>query len=198
MISAGHALRGADLAIASDVPVGAGLSSSAALEIAVARALAAVSDVPWDPGRVRATRRSAPSMRSPASPAASWISCRSPRPTKIARCSSTADRSRVATCRFLPAARIMVFDSGVRRELRPAPTTTRRALRARRRYAARWLHAWVHALRNVDDALLSEIAPTLDPVDVRRAAHVVAENQRPAAMADAFHAGDLAKEPAGS
>ncbi|WP_342659702.1 Galactokinase [Rhodococcus ruber] len=43
---------GADIAIASDVPVGAGLSSSAALEAAVALALAELSGLPVDdPGR---------------------------------------------------------------------------------------------------------------------------------------------------
>ena len=51
MLRAGEALHGADLAIASDLPAGAGLSSSAALEIAVARALGAVSGVEWDPRR---------------------------------------------------------------------------------------------------------------------------------------------------
>src|SRR5438309_6970094 len=44
---AGFALRGWEGYIAGDVPVGAGLSSSAALELAVARAFAAVSDLPW-------------------------------------------------------------------------------------------------------------------------------------------------------
>ena len=37
--SAGHKLHGADLAIASDVPLGSGLSSSAALEVSTAWAL---------------------------------------------------------------------------------------------------------------------------------------------------------------
>ena len=42
---AGHRLRGADLAIASDVPLGAGLSSSAALGVSVTLALAQVSGI---------------------------------------------------------------------------------------------------------------------------------------------------------
>ena len=33
----------------SDVPIGAGLSSSAAVELATARAFAAISDFQWDP-----------------------------------------------------------------------------------------------------------------------------------------------------
>ena len=56
MLGAGYALRGADLAIASEVPAGAGLASSAALESAVARALAAVSELEWDPQKRRAAR----------------------------------------------------------------------------------------------------------------------------------------------
>jgi len=43
MLDGGYELQGADLAIAGDVPQGAGLSSSAALEVAVAGALSVVS-----------------------------------------------------------------------------------------------------------------------------------------------------------
>src|SRR5579885_1245574 len=45
---AGYSLHGWEGVIAGDVPVGAGLSSSAALELAVARAFAAVSELAWD------------------------------------------------------------------------------------------------------------------------------------------------------
>jgi galactokinase len=44
----GFTLRGADMVLASDVPVGAGLSSSAALEIAAGSALAGVSEIEVD------------------------------------------------------------------------------------------------------------------------------------------------------
>jgi mevalonate kinase len=43
-----QAIRGADLSIVSGA-IGAGLSSSAAVEIGVARALSAVSHAEWDP-----------------------------------------------------------------------------------------------------------------------------------------------------
>jgi galactokinase len=46
---AGCKLRGADLLIASDVPMGSGLSSSAALEVSVAHALLAVSNASLSP-----------------------------------------------------------------------------------------------------------------------------------------------------
>ena len=48
LISSGAQLRGADLAIDSDVPVGAGLSSSAALEISVGLALLSLSGAEVD------------------------------------------------------------------------------------------------------------------------------------------------------
>src|SRR5437773_4936283 len=46
---AGHRLAGWEGVLAGDVPIGAGLSSSAALEMAAARAFAAVSGLAWDP-----------------------------------------------------------------------------------------------------------------------------------------------------
>src|SRR6185295_17387717 len=49
LIGRGKLLRGADLLIESDVPVGAGLSSSAALEISVGFALLAISGEELDP-----------------------------------------------------------------------------------------------------------------------------------------------------
>jgi galactokinase len=192
MMSAGHRLTGADLAIASDLPIGAGLSSSAALEIAIARALAVASDVPWDPiAFARLAQRAEHEFAG--------VACGIMDQLTVA--AAHEDSALLIDCRSLATrdvpipetARLVVFDSGVRRDLASSAYNDRRAACARVVTAARWRHAWVHALRDVDDALLAEIAPSLDPVDVRRAAHVVAENQRPAALADALRTSDLAK-----
>ena len=48
----GHALGGFDLAIVSDVPLGSGLSSSAALEVAALRALRELFDLHLDDVRL--------------------------------------------------------------------------------------------------------------------------------------------------
>ena len=45
----GRRITGADLVVTSDVPIGAGLSSSAALEVATAHALLAASALPFEP-----------------------------------------------------------------------------------------------------------------------------------------------------
>ncbi|PJF25096.1 MAG: galactokinase, partial [Phototrophicales bacterium] len=52
MREAGLTLRGWEGVIMGDVPMGAGLSSSAAIEVATARAFAAVSDIAWDAARM--------------------------------------------------------------------------------------------------------------------------------------------------
>ncbi|MES2724971.1 MAG: galactokinase [Pseudomonadota bacterium] len=57
LLEAGLPIVGADLMIASDVPVGAGVSSSAALQVAVTRALLALSGVRADGAQVASWAR---------------------------------------------------------------------------------------------------------------------------------------------
>jgi len=190
MLGAGHALRGADLAIASEVPAGAGLSSSAAVEIAVARALGAASDLRWDP-------RAAARLAQQAEHEFAGVACGIMDQLSVA--SAREGCALLIDCRSLEtrdvpipaAARILVFDSGVRRELATSAYNDRRASCERVVAALRARDTWVRALRDADDAMLAEQAASLDPVDVRRASHVIAENRRPSALADAFAARDL-------
>ena len=48
LLYAGYDLRGSDAVMSGDVPRGAGLSSSAAVELAIARAFSVISDFEWD------------------------------------------------------------------------------------------------------------------------------------------------------
>jgi galactokinase len=89
------------------------------------------------------------------------------------------------------SARIVVFDTGVRRELSGSAYNERRAACERVVEGVRRIDPRVRALRDVDEALLAAVAASLDPVDVRRATHVIAENRRPAELANAFAANDL-------
>jgi galactokinase len=190
MLGAGHVLGGADLAIASEVPIGAGLSSSAALEMAVARALGAAVDLPWDPRR-------AARLAQQAEHEFAGVDCgiMDQLSVSLARegCALLID-CRALETRDVPipeTARLVVFDSGVRRELASSAHNERVASCRRVVAVLQQRHSWVRALRDVDDALLAEVAGSLDPSDVRRASHVIAENRRPAALADAFAAGHL-------
>jgi len=190
MLAAGWHLRGADLAIAGDLPVGAGLSSSAALEIAVARALAAVSELEWDHGTIaRLAQRAEQEFAGVACGIMDQLTVAAAREgcALLIDCRSLDTRE----VRIPDAARILVFDSGVRRELASSAYNERRAACERVVGAVQARDSRVRALRDVDEALLASLAASLDPADVRRASHVIAENRRPAALAEAFAAGNL-------
>jgi galactokinase len=192
MIRAGQRLEGADLAIVSDLPVGVGLSSSAALEIAAARALTAVAGLEWHPVAIA-------QLAQQAEHEFAGVACGIMDQLCVA-----ASKERAALlidCRSLEtrdvpipeSARFVAFDSGVRRELASRAYNDRRAACERVVAALRHRDSWVHALRDADDAMLAAVAPSLDPVDVRRASHVIAENRRPLALANAFADHDLAR-----
>ena len=99
LLDAGYELRGADLAVAGDVPLGAGLSSSAALEVAVAGALCAVSgiEIEAQPAGGDCARRRRTS--SSACSAGSWTSSPLLARAQVTPCSSIAGRWRWSTCR---------------------------------------------------------------------------------------------------
>ena len=190
MLGDGQALRGADLAIASELPVGAGLSSSAALEIAVAQALSSVAGLEWDPRRAaRLAQQAEHEFAGVACGIMDQLSVATAREGSALLMDCRSLETRVVP---IPAtARILVFDSGVKRELAASAYNDRRASCDRVVAALRARDSWVRALRDADDAMLADQAASLSAVDVRRASHVIAENRRPAALADAFAAGDL-------
>ena len=78
---------GARLAVASSVPIGAGLSSSAALTVATARVLVGLTGRRLPPPRSRTSPTGRNTMRS-ACAAAGWIRSSPPRPGPGTRCSS--------------------------------------------------------------------------------------------------------------
>ena len=103
----GAAIGGFDAAVDSCVPYGAGLSSSAALECAVAVALDDVFDAGW-PARTRAapcSRRpaSAPRTRSRARRRAAWTRPRRCAPGTATRCCYDTRDGRCGTCRSTSA-----------------------------------------------------------------------------------------------
>jgi galactokinase len=192
MLGAGWPVRGTSIALSADLPMGAGLSSSAALEIGIARSLAAASGSDWEPKAVallaqRAEREFAGVatgimdqlvVAAASKNSALFIDCRTldtrdvPLPTGIS---------------------IVIFDSGVKRELASSAYNERRAACERVVEVLRVRHPRVRALRDADIPMLEAARADVDATDYLRARHVIEENPRPAAMSAAFAAGDLTR-----
>jgi galactokinase len=184
---AGHAVGGASLVIDSDLPQGAGLSSSAALECAVALALAALYGVQAPrPELARLARRAENEM----------VGVPSGIMDQSASLLGAAGHALLLDCRtgetsmvpLDPAAAglaLLVLDTGARHAL----TDGRYALRRQEcERAARALG--VPFLRDVDDpARASALA---DPVLARRARHVITDDCRVRQTVTLLEAGDLA------
>ncbi|MFN2321479.1 MAG: galactokinase [Trueperaceae bacterium] len=182
----GHALRGFDGALASDVPRGAGLSSSAALELAVAAAFAASSDLPWDPTAMARAMQRVENL---------WVGVQSGIMDQLIGAAGVEGHALLIDCRDLTlrpvplpeGVAVVVLDTSTRRGLVGSAYNERRA--ACERVAAA---LGVPALRDVDEAALAA-ATGLDPVDRRRAQHIVTENARTLAAADALATGDVVR-----
>ena len=190
MQSAGAALGGVDIAIASNLPSGAGLSSSAAFELAVSRVLSAARDMPWD-------ARDAARLAQRAEHEFAGVAC-GIMDQMVVACARDG-KALLLDCRSLESedvalpssVRIVIMNSGVRRALITSAYNDRRASCERAAAAVRELRPDVRALRDVDSALLGRAKASMDETTFRRASHVVAENARPAMLARALRAGDL-------
>jgi galactokinase len=177
--------RGADLAVSGDVPKGAGLSSSASLEVAVASTLARLGGLSIDPTRIAQLAQRAENE---------FVGCSCGIMDQLVSARAQADHALLIDCRSLecravpmPAGlAVIVIHSGIERGLVDSAYNERREQCER---AAR--HYGVPALRDLDEAALAAGGEGLDPLTFRRARHVVTENARTLAAADALATGDL-------
>jgi len=167
--SMGHDLAPVALAIRSDVPIGAGLSSSAALEVAVLRGLRTLFKLNLGDVDIALIAQQAEIRYA-------GVHCG----IMDQMAASLGDAShmlfldtRTLERRLLPLpehTELIVLDSGAPRSLAASAYNRRRA---ECEEAARQLG--VSALRDIDD--ISAVARLPDPLD-RRARHVVSENNR--------------------
>ena len=184
---AGHDLTGFEGVLGSDVPRGAGLSSSAALELAVARAFASVSGIDWDARQMALAGQRAEN---------GWVGVNCGVMDQMASALGEPDHAILLDCRSLattpvplPAGTVaLVLDTGTRRGLVDSAYNERRAACER---AAEVLG--VPALRDVTPEELAEAKGQLDPETFRRARHVVTENARVLEAADAMRDADSAR-----
>ena len=185
MNDAGHRLAGWRGVVGGEVPIGAGLSSSAALELAAARAFAAVSALEWRPASMALLAQKAENE---------WVGVRCGIMDQMVSAAARAGHVLLIDCRslelrYLPlpaGAGVVVVDSATRRGLVESAYNERRA---QCEEAARRLGR--PALRDVSRAEFEGRAAEL-PGDIRRRArHVITEIERTLEAAEALSKGDV-------
>ena len=181
---AGYEVKGFDLAVASDVPLGSGLSSSAALEVAVLRGLRALFGFELDDVRLAELGQKAENdfVGAPVGIMDQMAASLADAHTALFLDTRTLEYETVP----LPApAALVIINSGVAHSHASGDYRTRRAECER---AAALLG--VTQLRDLGVADLPRVAGLPDPLD-RRAKHVITENQRVLDAVAAMKAGDL-------
>lgn len=180
---AGFEAGGFDLALASDVPIGSGLSSSAALEVALLRALRQAFGLALDDVALAKVGRAAETdfVGAPIGIMDQLVSSiASPGLALFIDTRTLATES----LPLPPGVALLVVDSGVAHQHATGDYATRRGECAR---AAALLG--VGELRDLGVDGLPRIAALPSPLD-RRARHVVTENQRVLDAVAAIRAGD--------
>lgn len=180
----GYALRGWEGVVSGDVPIGSGLSSSAALELAAARAFHCVSDFDWDAKAMALACQKAENE---------WLGVNCGIMDQMISASGMPDRALLIDCRSLetdsaplPAgSAVVILDTGTRRGLVDSAYNERRE---QCEAAAR--HFGLPALRDIDSVTFAERAHELDALSRKRARHVITENERTLRARDAMHAAD--------
>jgi galactokinase len=187
----GARIGGADLLVTSSVPVGAGLSSSAAIEVAVGLALATLSESNVSRVEIALAGQQAEHEWVGANVGimdqfvaalgrrghALLIDCRSLRSTPV-----PLDTSETA---------IVVCDTRVKHDLASSAYNTRRAECERGVELLRAVMPDIRALRDVSVEEFERHEGLLPEPVRRRCRHVVTENARTLAAADALTRGDL-------
>jgi galactokinase len=193
---AGLPVHGLDLAVASDLPRESGLSSSAALGVALATLFAAAAglDLP-------AARRAALAWRAETA----FVGVPCGRMDQLASALGRRDHALRIDCRDFATAwvplpgdrvRILIADSGVRRRLADGGYARRRAECEAALARARALGlapAGAAHWRDVPVERLPDLVARLDSVHARRARHVLTESPRVEAVCAALVADDPAR-----
>ena len=187
---AGHRLRGAFLQIRGEVPVGSGLSSSAAVEVATACALTANSDLSIDKRELALLCQRAENE---------FVGARVGIMDQFTSLFGEAQRALLLDCRSLEykllplpdTVNLVICNTMVKHALASSAYNERRAqCEAGVRHLAQFLPN-VKALRDVTIAELEQFGRDLPEVIYRRCRHVITENARVLAAAEALEQHDL-------
>ena len=193
LVAAGLTVRGLRGVIATSLPIGAGLSSSAAIELAVARALLGPSTAAILPIDLARICRRAENQ---------YVGVQSGLMDQFASACGQAGSALLLDCRSeewrpvpmpLDDIRLVVCDTGSARQLTASAYNLRRE---QCRAAVACLAGddpAIQSLRDVTPEAVEAAARSgrLEPVLARRARHIVSENRRVLATGAALEAGDV-------
>ncbi len=186
--AAGWSFGGADIVICGDVPQGAGLSSSASLELAILQAFKAMYRLDALDGTTMALIAQRAENQ--------FVGCNCGVMDQLISALGQSEHALLIDCRSLAVEpvpiptelAVMIVHSRVERGLVDSAYNQRRA---QCEQAAR--HFGLASLRDLDLSTLLAHGDELDPVVFRRARHVLSENQRVLHARDALVANDLAR-----
>jgi galactokinase len=185
LLGEGCQLRGMDAAVAGDIPIGAGLSSSAAIEVAAGYAMLQLSHGNLDRKSLALAAQKAENE---------FVGMRCGIMDQYISCMGQCNHALLIDCRSLdyrtvplPAgALIVIVDSGVHRGLVGMEYNERRS-----ECETAAAHFGVRALRDVASQAFEKRAHELSATVRRRARHVISENHRTVSAAAALAADDL-------
>jgi galactokinase len=185
LLARGLPVHGMELAIAGNVPQGAGLSSSASLEVALGTTYSALHGLHISPTDIALNGQEAENK---------FVGINCGIMDQLISALGARNHALLIDCRSLQTRAVsvpkdlavLVIDSKIQRGLVDSEYNTRR-----KQCEAAAAHFGVKALRDVDEAMLAAAESKLDPLVFRRARHVVTENARTVAAADALAQGDI-------
>jgi len=178
---------GADLVISGNVPQGAGLSSSASLEVAVGKALQQLYQLPLNGTELALNGQQAENH---------FVGCNCGIMDQLISALGEKDHALLIDCRSLetravslPAGvAVIIINSNFKRTLVSSEYNTRREqCEAGARFFTK------PALRDVELSEFEKKAHKLDPLVARRVRHILTENLRTQEAAQALASGDLVR-----
>lgn len=178
---------GVDMVIAGDVPQGAGLSSSASLEVAVGTVFQQLYHLPLDGAEIAVNGQEAENQ---------FVGCNCGIMDQLISALGKKDHAMLLDCRTLGTrpvpmpeeVAVVIINSNFRRNLVGSEYNTRRQ---QCETGARFFTQT--SLRDVDINKFKSVENELDPVVAKRVRHVLTENARTLEAADALAKGDLAR-----
>ena len=187
LAQSGHALTGWVGTMAGDVPLAAGLSSSAAVELATLRAFASAGALDWSPAAMALLGQRAENE---------WVGVNCGIMDQMISAAGEAGHALLIDCRTLGLTPVplpndvvvVVMDTATRRGLMDSAYNERR-----RQCETAAAHFGVDKLRDVSSERFDAESGALDPLTRRRAKHVVTENARTLLAAEALQRGDAAE-----